>query len=165
MASRKQMIAAQKNIQKAQKKWQSLSKTAHSRAQPEGRGRARPGTTGEGDYYRIEVRPKSEFTTFRNQDVGDPGHIQRLAGKRGSGSWSTQAWLVSKKDAHIEGQSLIADTQDAKDLLATLSSTPEHVKGDVFKAHDRKNVPESSKPTAAQKKAREENIKKAQEAR
>lgn len=40
-----------------------------------------------------------------------------------------------------------------------------HVKGDVFEAKDRPNIPERKKPTAAQTKARLENIKKAQEAR
>jgi len=36
-----------------------------------------------------------------------------------------------------------------------------HIKGDIFKAQDRPNIPESKKPTEAQKRARMENIKKA----
>ena len=35
-----------------------MSPTEHARAQPEGRARAKPGTKGEGKYYRIVVRPK-----------------------------------------------------------------------------------------------------------
>lgn len=127
--------------------------------------RAKPGTKGEGDYFRVVVREKDQFTTFRNQDVGDPGGLQRIAGKRNSGSWDTQAWLISKKDAHKEGDKLIGDSQDAKDLLDTLSSTPKHEKGDVFSAKDRRNVPEKEKPTKAQQQARQKNIKKAQAAR
>ena len=46
-----------------------------------------------------------------------------------------------------------------------LGSEPKHVKGDVFKAKDRPNVPEREKPTTAQQKARSTNIKKAQAAR
>ena len=134
-------------------------------AKPEGRKRAKPGTTGEGDYFRIVVRPKEEFTTFRYHDVGEKGHLLRLAGKRSSGSWDTQAWLVSKDDAHIEGDTVIADTVDARKLIETLGSKPKHVKGDVFEAKDRLNVPESKKPTEAQQRARLENIKKAQQAR
>jgi hypothetical protein len=103
--------------------------------------------------------------TFRTQDVGDPGHIQRVAGKRQSGSWDTQTWLVSKEDAHVEGDKLIPDTDDARKLFADLGSEPVHVKGDVFKAKDRPNVPEREKPTAAQRRARSANIKKAQAAR
>jgi hypothetical protein len=40
-----------------------------------------------------------------------------------------------------------------------------HIKADIFEGHPRKNVPEREKPTAAQKLAQRENIRKAQEAR
>ena len=72
MTTRKQAETAKKNIKKAQKKWQDMSPREHSLAQPEGRGRAKPGTKGEGDYFRIVVRSKDEFVTFRNQDIGEP---------------------------------------------------------------------------------------------
>jgi hypothetical protein len=110
---------------------------------PEGKKRAKPGTKGEGDYFRIIVRSKDEFATFRYHDVGDKGHILRLAGKRSGGSWDTQAWLISKDDAHIENDTIVADTDDAKNLIETLGSKPIHVEGDVFEAKDRPNVPES----------------------
>jgi hypothetical protein len=145
--------------------WQAMSHRQHSLAQPEGRKRRKTGTAGDGEFYRIVVRPKEEFVTFRTQDVGGPGHIERVAGKRESGSWDTQAWLVSKHDAHVEGDRLIPDTADARDLLAELGSEPRHLKGDVFEAKDRRNVPERVKPTAAQRRARAANIKKAQAAR
>ena len=134
-------------------------------ARPEGKKRAKPGTKGEGDYFRIVVRSKDEFATFRYQDVGEKGHILRLVGKRSSGSWDTQVWLISKDDAHIKGDTLVADTDDARRVIEALGSKPQHVKGDVFKAKDRPNVPESKKPTEAQQRARLENIKKAQQAR
>ena len=153
----------------------------HALAQPEGRKRAKPGTKGEGDYYRIVVRSKEEFTTFRYDDVGEKGHILRLAGKRSSGPWDTQAWLINKDDAHIEGDTLVGDTDDARRVIEgdtlvgdtddarrvieALGSKPKHVKGDVFEAKDRPNVAESKKPTEAQQRARLENIKKAQQAR
>lgn len=165
MTTEKQRKAAKQNIKKAQAAWSSMTKRQHSLAQPEGRARAKPGTTGEGDYYRIVVRPKKQFTTFRNQDVGEPGGLQRLAGKRSSGSWSTQAWLIHKSHAHVEGDTLIADSEDVKNLLETLGSAPKHEKGDIFTAKDRHNVPEKEKPTEAQKRAQAENIKKAQAAR
>jgi hypothetical protein len=165
MATTKQREAARQNIKKAQAKWQNMSHRQHALAQPEGRKRSKPGAKGEGDYFRIVVRPKEQFVTFRYQDVGKPGGLQRLSGQRSSGSWSTQAWLVSKDMAHIEGNTLMADAKDAKDLLAKLSSEPKREKGDIFTAKDRRNVPERAKPTAAQKRARSTNIKKAQAAR
>lgn len=165
MATAKQIAAAKKNIKKAQKAWKEMSHAEHSRSQPEGRTRKKPGTTGEGEFYRIEVRPREEFVTFRNQDVGEPGGIERLSGKRESGSWDTVTWLVSKDFAHVEGDHLVPDHPDAKSLFEDLGATPKHVKGDVFKAKDRPNVPERKKPTAAQKRAQQSNIKKAQAAR
>ncbi len=164
MATKKQSEAAKKNIKKAQAKWQAMSPREHARAQPEGRARAKPGTKGEGEYYRIVVRPKEEFVTFRYHDVGRPGHILRLAGKRSSGSWGDQAWLISKENAHIEDGELIADTPEARKILDVIGPA-KHVKADIFKGHPRKNIPEREKPTAAQKRAQRENIRKAQEAR
>ena len=56
----------------------------------------------------------------------------------------------------------VGDTQEAKDLLRKLRTKPVHREGDVFESQPRRNVPERSKPTAAQRKARSQNIKKAQ---
>lgn len=51
MSTQKQKTAAHKNIKNIQ--------------------RMKPGTTGEGDYYHVIVRPKEEFEKFRTQDVGN----------------------------------------------------------------------------------------------
>lgn len=165
MITTKQREAAKRNIMHAQAAWKSMTHRRRALAQPEGRDRAQPGTDGGGDYYRIVVRPKSDFVTFRYQDVGEKGHLQRLAGKRSSGSWSTQAWLISKSDAHVADNVLVADSKAARDLLMILGSEPRRKKGDLFTAKDRRNVPERGKPTASQQKARMENIKKAQAVR
>ncbi|HEX6271042.1 MAG TPA: hypothetical protein VFZ43_12455, partial [Anaerolineales bacterium] len=97
---------------------------------PKKTNRKPPGSTGEGEYYHVEVRPGDDFVTFRTQDVGDPGHIQRVAGKRESGSWATVKWLISKEDAHLSGDTLVGDTKDAKDVIKKLGSKPVHKKGD-----------------------------------
>jgi hypothetical protein len=123
MATKKQIEAAKKNIKKAQAAWKAMTSRQHSLAQPEGRKRAKPGTKGTGDFFRIVVRPKEEFTSFRNQDVGDPGHLQRLAGRR-SGSWATQAWLVSKKDAHQKASSSYRNPTTPKTYSANWVQTP-----------------------------------------
>lgn len=127
-------------------------------------GRAKPGSSGQGNYYHIELRDGGDFETFRTQDVGDPGHLQRVAGKRSAGSWSTVKWLVSKEDAHVEDGKLVGDTQEAKDLIRKLRSRPVQIRGDRFQAKPRRNVPERSKPTAAGTRARKQNVKKAQRA-
>jgi hypothetical protein len=166
MATQKQQIAARQNIKKAQAKWESMSKREHSLAQPEGHGRKRPGMGGKGRFYRIEVRPKSEFVTFRTQDVGEKGGLERIAGKRRSGSWDTATWLVEKKAAHMNNrEQLVIDDPRAKTALKQIRGPIIHKKGDVFSALPRKNVPEATKPTTAQKRAQTTNIKKAQRAR
>ena len=165
MTTAKQRVAARRNVERAQAARRGMSRRAHSRAQPKGRSRRKPGTTGRGAYYHVEVRPKAAFVSFRTQDVGGRGGIERVAGKRGSGSWDTQKWLISKRHAHLEGGRLIADSGGARKVLEALGSSPRHLGGDRFKARPRQNVPEAAKPTAAQKRARQRNIRKAQAAR
>lgn len=165
MASAKQRKAAKLNIKKALKKWKSMSHRQHALAQPQGRARAKPGTKGEGKYYRVVLRPKSEFVTFRNHDVGRKGHTQRLAGKRKNGSWDTQAWLISKKDASVKNGILVGNNPGTRKILDKLQSKPKIVKGDVFHARPRRNIPEKSKPTPVMRIAQKRNIKKAQAAR
>lgn len=130
-----------------------------------GKARKKAGSTGQGEYYHIEVRPGSDFVTFRTQDVGRRGHIQRVAGRHPSGSWVTVKWLIEKSDAHVQSNRLVPDTKEAKKVIEQLGSTPVHMLGDRFKAKPRPNIPESAKPTPAQKRARSANIKKAQAAR
>lgn len=139
--------------------------TNTSKDSPQYKHRAQPGSKGGGKFYRIVVRPKGEFISFRTHDVGEAGHIERVAGLRSSGSWDTQAWLIGKDDAHVKGGHLVADNPDVQEVLNSLGSKPKHAKGDIFRAKDRPNVAEKDKPTAAQKKARAVNIKKAQAAR
>lgn len=164
MKTTKQREAARRNIKKASEVWRQMSHRQHALAQLSGQGRAKPGSKGTGNYYRIIVRPKVQFITFRHQDVGERGHLLRLAGKRTSGSWDTHAWLISKKDAELKNDKLVPKSQDAKELLENLGSTPVHENGDIFKAKDRPNIPEIDKPTKVQTKARNQNIRKAQAA-
>lgn len=165
MATAAQKIAARQNIRKAQAAWQRMTRRQHSLAQPEGRTRQKPGTTSRGEYYRIVVRPRTEFKTFRIQQIGRSGHTERLAGKRSSGSWDTQAWLISKYDAHMQNRELVIDSPKAKTILKQIRGPIIHKRGDIFEAKPRKNIPEKAKPTAAQRRAQTANIKKAQQAR
>jgi hypothetical protein len=163
MATEKQKRSAKKNIKKAQEARQNI--LPGKRAEDQLGGREKPGATGEGEFYHIEVRPKEQFKTFRTHDVGKKGGIERVAGQRENGSWDDQKWLVSKELAHVENSKLIPDTQDAREVLNALGSQPVHLEGDRFKAKPRGDVPETEKPTPAQRKAQQENIKKAQAAR
>lgn len=126
--------------------------------------RKAPGSTGKGKFYRINVRPKGQFTSFRVQDVGKKGGLERLAGHRKSGSWDTVTWLISKEKAHVKNGHLIIDDPKDRAILKQIKGHIYHVKGDIFHAHP-KNVPEKDKPTAAMRRAQKTNIKKAQASR
>jgi len=166
MASKKQTVTAKGNIKKAQAAWKAMTPRQRTLAQPEGRKRKKLGSTGKGNYFRIEVRPKSQFVSFKTHDVGDPGGLQRITGRRSSGSWATAAWLISKEGAHVtKSNKLVITDTDAKTVLKSIREPIEHIQGDIFKAKPRKNVAEKDKPTPAQKAAYAKNIKKAQEAR
>lgn len=165
MTTQKQIQAARQNIKKAQKAWQDMTSRQRSIRQPEGRSRKKPGTGKNARYYRIIVRPKSEFITFRTHDVGRTGHTLRIAGKRSSGSWATHSWLISKKDAYVENKCLKTDVSKIKKVLQNLRGPIKKSKGDVFTAKPRKNIPEKDKPTKKQQRARQKNIKKAQKVR
>ena len=123
--------------------------------------RAKPGARGTGHFFHIQVRPKSEFVTFRNQKLGG---LERLAGQRANGSWDTQKWLISKDQAHIDGRKLVPDSLAVEKLLAQLGSVPRHLGGDRFIAKPHHRIPASEKPTPAMRRAQLANIKKAQAA-
>lgn len=134
MATEKQKNAAKKSIKKAQAVWKNMTTRMREAVQPEGRARKEPGTGGSGRYYRIEVKPRSAFTAFRTQDVGQEGHLQRIAGKRPSGRWDTATWLVSKEDAHIgKNDQLVIDNRKIRDSLKKLKGKIFHAKGNIFR--------------------------------
>lgn len=128
------------------------------------RKRAKPGARGTGEFFHIQVRPRTEFVSFRNQDVGARGGIERIAGQRANGSWDTQKWLIGKSEAHRAGKRLEPDTAAARKVLTQLGSEPRHLGGDRFIAKPRRKIPESEKPTPAMRRAQLANIKKAQAA-
>lgn len=132
-----------------------------------GPARKKPGTGPDAGYYHIEVRPSRSFASFRTQDVGKKGGLERVAGHRASGSWDTQAWLVSKDHAHVneKNELVIDNAQERKALEKAISGKIVLVKGGIFRAHPAKNVPEAAKPTPAMKRARSANIQKAQASR
>jgi hypothetical protein len=165
MATVRQQKAARRNIRKLQARRRSMTKRQHSIAQPQGRSRRRPGAGGDGNYYRVEVRPHGKYVAYRLQDVGRSGHTKRLAGRTAKGNWSTKSWLVHKSDAYVKDGKLILTGAKAASLLKNLRGMIRHLKGDIFVAKPRRNIPETSKPTVRQRRAYRRNIKKAQRAR
>jgi len=125
--------------------------------------RRKPGSTGKGEYYHIEVLPKADFVTFQTQDVGRRGHIQRVAGQRSSGYWSTVKWLIDKDDAHVQDNRLVPDTKAAKDVIEQLGSEPVRMLGDLFKARPRPSFREEARP--ARTGTRRATAKKSQSTR
>jgi hypothetical protein len=109
-----------------------------SRAKPGTKTRAKPGTKGGGRFFHIELRPSAQFVAFRVQDVGLPGGVERVAGRRASGTWDTAKWLVEKSHAHLdENGTLVPDSLEAEKLFKSLGSAPVHLGGDRFRAKPR----------------------------
>lgn len=107
--------------------------------------RKAPGSTGKGKFYRIELRPKGEFKSFRVQDVGKKGGLERLAGHRPSrkgkaGSWDTVTWLIGKDKAHVERGHLKIDGAKDKSVLKQIKGPIVHVRGDIFHAHPKPRI-------------------------
>ena len=142
----------------------SRAKASRAKTSSAKTSRAKPGAKGGGRFFHIELRPSREFISFRVQDVGAPGGVERVAGLRANGSWDTAKWLVEKTHAHLVDDRLVADSVEARKLLASLGSQPVHVAGDRFKAKPRRDIAESEKPTPAMRRAQLANIKKAQAA-
>jgi len=94
--------------------------------------RKAPGLGGCGRFYRVMIRDKKNFVMFRNHDVGEKGHVERLAGKRANGRWATVAWLIDKNDAHVDNGILVGDSEDVRNVLEKLRRKPRHLKGDIF---------------------------------
>lgn len=93
---------------------------------------------GSGKFYRVNVQDKSDFVIFRNHDIGRAGHIERLAGKRANGRWSTVTWLIDKNEAHVENDVLVGDTSSVREVLSRLRRKPRHVKGNIFSVVSKK---------------------------
>jgi hypothetical protein len=140
------------------------TKKAKAKKTKTAKRRAKPGARGTGDYFHIQVRPRTEFVGFRNQDVGGRGGVERIAGRRANGTWDTQKWLIGKTLAHRDGKQLVPDSLAAEKVLAQLGSIPRHLGGDRFIAKPRRDIPEAEKPTPAMRRAQRANIKKAQAA-
>lgn len=129
------------------------------------RRRRRPGTAGTGRYFRIEVRSGKGYATYRIQDVGSGGHTKRLAAMTPSGQWVTKTWLIDKRDAHVKNGGLVIDRPKARTVLRQIVGPIRHLKGDIFRARPRRNIPERAKRTSAMRRAQQRNTKKAQAAR
>lgn len=95
----------------------------------------------KGKYFRIVVRSKSEFKTpdVKKDQIG--GGVVRVAGKRISGLWDTQVWLISQREAHMENRKLVPDTQFARYAVKSLATEPKWVRNNIFRARDRFRIP------------------------
>jgi hypothetical protein len=189
MATARQKSAARKNSRKAQKarrgkgatqpsaartkttarpkiRTKARAKTAKAkpRAQSTTRRRTKSAARRRG-FFHIEVQPKEAFVEFKTQDIGSESGIERVAGKRAGGAWSTQEWLIAKDQAHVERGTLIGDTVDARRVLTMLGSEPRHINADRFTIHGHTGLPEDVRPTLAPRRAGLTNVQAPQKGR
>jgi len=95
--------------------------------------RKKPGSTGEGRYFHVEVRPKENFVLFNTRDVGRPGHSLLVLGKQKDGKWVTHKWLIDKRDAYINtGGQLQSDDPKVQKILEYCGAYFVHKEKDIF---------------------------------
>jgi len=95
--------------------------------------RKKPGSTGEGDYFHVELIPSKELILFKARDVGRKGHSQMVVGQREDGSWATQKWLISKEDAFISDRGeLMSENPKVSKILDSFKGDISHNTGDIF---------------------------------
>ena len=131
---------------------------------PRQKTRQKSRSAGAGEYYHIEVLPRTDFVNFQTQAVGR-GRIQRVAGQRSSGYWSTVKWMIDKSDAHVQDNKLVPDTPAARNVMEQLGSEPVRMLGDWFKARPRPSFHTERKPTRSSTPARRGNTKSSQAGR
>jgi hypothetical protein len=134
-----------------------------STREPKPRKQQRRATRSE--YYHIEVLPRTDFVSFQTQTVGRRGQIQRVAGQRSSGYWSTVKWLIDKKEAHVQDNKLVPDTLAARNVMEQLGSEPVRMLGDLFKARPRPSFQREEKSTRPPARTPRESTKKPQTGR
>jgi hypothetical protein len=183
MATAPQKSAARKNIRKARKARVSARSKTTSRAKTKSKARVRAKTAKakprakstvrrrtktaarQRGFFHIEVQPREAFMEFKTQEIGRDGGIERVAGKRAGGSWSTQEWLIAKDQAHVERGLLIGDTVDARRVLTMLGREPRHIKADRFTIHGHTGMPADVSPTLAPRHADLTNVRAPQKGR
>ena len=151
---------------KTRTKTRVRAKTTKTKPRAKSPAPRRPKATArQRGFFHIEVQPKEAFVEFKTQDIGSEGSIERVAGKRAGGAWSTQEWLIAKDQAHVERGTLVGDTVDARRVLTMLGAEPRHIKADRFTIHGHTGVPEDVRPTLAPRRAGLANVQAPQKGR
>ena len=153
-------------------KTKARAKTAKAKPRPKPPARPKSSTQRRATasakprgFFHIEVQPKEAFVEFKTQDIGRDGGIERIAGKRAGGAWSTQEWVIAKDQAHVERGTLIGDTVDARRVLTMLGAEPRHIKADRFTIHGHTGMPADVSPTLAPRRAGIANVQAPQKGR
>lgn len=87
----------------------------------------------EGEYFRIIVRPRKKFLTFKSEPISSDGMLQQIHGQLPDKRWSTYAWLVNKQGAKAQEKTLVATTTSVTHLFRALNKKIIHVKDDTYK--------------------------------
>ncbi len=104
--------------------------------------RKQPGSTSRGNYFHIEISPKTEFEAFYTKDIGRIGHSLLVLGKRKSdGKWVGQKLLINKNDAYIsERGRLESEDPSIMRMLNNLDGDILHKTMDIFYVRKHNNL-------------------------
>jgi len=82
---------------------------------------------------------------LRVQNVGPPGGVERVAGRRASGSWITAKWLVEKTQAHVEDGRLVPARRGRCSRGEGTSPMIRKLPSGRYRLYSRKNNPRTGK--------------------
>lgn len=99
--------------------------------------------------YRITVRPKNQYTTFRTQQIAP--WLERIAGRNYKGKRYTVTRLVGKQCARLdERENLIVTDKHASIVLKHIDGIIKPIDWDIFKAKPSFFAPELTPPVDEQ---------------
>ena len=101
-----------------------------------------PFPLGNGQYYHVEVRPKTEFSAFYTEDVGRRKHSMLVLGKqKKDDKWATHKWLISKGDAYISDRGeLKSEDHRIQQILDYVDGNLVHKERDTFYIRPHRNI-------------------------
>jgi len=75
-----------------------------------------------GNYYHIKVKevPQGKIKQYRTQDVGTPGHLQRLVAELKDGRWVTTSWHLAQQDAYVSNRKLMSQDSSIQSFINKL---------------------------------------------
>jgi hypothetical protein len=86
----------------------------------------------EDEYYYLTMESDDEFILFKSETIGADNQSHMIKAKEKNGRWKVKEWIINKDDAHMEGNYLVGDDPEVKEILDELSDNIEQTDKNHF---------------------------------